>query len=172
VVIGQFAEERNAEGLAMVLAAMPAEHPARLTLVSGAGVHPCLGPFVDRGALRLRSGNGDAYPLYRSARATLVPARRVTGVKTTLLQAWAAGCPSVCFTASARSIGPFARGATIAVGGAADAAEALRRLHEDEALRRQLVSSATDVLREHFDPAARTTALHDLIRAVSADRAW
>jgi glycosyltransferase involved in cell wall biosynthesis len=107
IVVGNLSELRNAEGLADLcsLVADRPEHPLWGTRVlSDGGLHPCLEPFVATGMLAQTDGRDPAAG-YRSAALAIVPAQRVSGLKTTVLQAWAMGCPVVGYTATANSVG-------------------------------------------------------------------
>jgi glycosyltransferase involved in cell wall biosynthesis len=164
ICLGQFREPRNAEGLAAV--ARHLSPPPPVVLASGAGVHASLEPFAADGRLVLATDTGDAYALLRGAALTLVPALRVTGVKTTVLQAWAAGCPVVCFPASARSIGPFADEGLELVRTAEEAARAVRRLAGDEPARERLAATGAGLLRRHFDSERTRAALAGRVEAL------
>jgi glycosyltransferase involved in cell wall biosynthesis len=107
IVVGNLSQLRNAEGLAdlCALVADRSEHPLWGTRVlSDSGLHLCLEPFVASGMLVPTDGN-DLAAGYRAAALAIVPAQRLSGLKTTVLQAWTMGCPVVGYTASARSVG-------------------------------------------------------------------
>jgi hypothetical protein len=107
VVVGNMSQLRNAEGLADLCALVTDRpgHPLWGTRVlSDSGLHPCLEPFVARGVLVPKDGR-DLAAGYRSAALAIVPARRISGLKTTVLQAWSMGCPVIGYTATAESLG-------------------------------------------------------------------
>ena len=107
IVVGNMSQMRNAEGLADLcsLVADRYEHPLWGTRVlSDSGLHPCLEPFVASGMLVPTDGR-DVAAGYRSAALAIVPAQRLSGLKTTVLQAWTMGCPVVGYTVSAHSVG-------------------------------------------------------------------
>lgn len=107
IVVGNMSQLRNAEGLADLcsLVADRSEHPLWGTRVlSDSGLHPCLEPFVASGMLVPTDGR-DLATGYRSAALAIVPAQRLSGLKTTVLQAWTMGCPVVGYAASAHSVG-------------------------------------------------------------------
>jgi hypothetical protein len=107
IVVGNMSQVRNAEGLADLcsLVADRSEHPLWGTRVlSDSGLHPCLEPFV-ASAMLVPTDGRDLAAGYRSAALAIVPAQRLSGLKTTVLQAWTMGCPVVGYTASAHSVG-------------------------------------------------------------------
>ena len=107
IVVGNMSQLRKAQGLADLcsLVADRSEHPLWGTLVlSDSGLHPCLEPFVASGMLVPTAG-ADLAAGYRAAALAIVPAQRLSGLKTTVLQAWTMGCPVVGYTASANSVG-------------------------------------------------------------------
>jgi hypothetical protein len=107
IVVGTMSQLRNAEGLAALcsLVADRSEHPLWGTRVlSDSGLHSCLDPFVASGMLVPTNG-ADLVAGYRAAALAIVPAQRLSGLKTTVLQAWTMGCPVVGYTASAHSVG-------------------------------------------------------------------
>ena len=107
VVVGNMSQLRNAEGLADLCSLVTdrSEHPLWGTRVlSDSGLHPCLEPFVASGILVPTDG-ADLAASYRAAALAIVPAQRLSGLKTTVLQAWTMGCPVVGYTASANSVG-------------------------------------------------------------------
>lgn len=113
-VFGDFRFERNLA---------PALEAARWA----AGHHPCLrwafvGDIHSRDADALRATGAtvtgrvaDMRPHYGKTKVVLVPAIAGTGVKTTLLQAWAMGKPVVATPQSARGV-PAAHGVNLLIG--------------------------------------------------------
>jgi glycosyltransferase involved in cell wall biosynthesis len=107
IVVGNMSQLRNAAGLADLcsLVAHRPNHPLWGTrVISDGGLHPMLAPFVASGMLVPTDGRDPAAG-YRSAALAIVPAQRVSGLKTTVLQAWSTGCPVVGYTATANSVG-------------------------------------------------------------------
>jgi glycosyltransferase involved in cell wall biosynthesis len=105
LVAGSMRDSRNASGLRDVLECtlQAGLGTARLEVASSTGLHPMLdehAPWFD-----FLGNVDDLRPLYRSASAALVPAFEVSGTKTTILQAWAMGCPVVTTAAGAASVG-------------------------------------------------------------------
>ena len=160
LVVGQFAQPRNAEGLEHVLDAL-VRIPQRplVKLLSSAGTHPCLQKHLDSGALVRDSDSGLLYDKYRSAIASIVPARRVSGIKTTVLQAWAAGCPVACFPVSASSVGTFAFDSVVQASTPALLAERLVAMINNHDQREKLAARGRRVMEEYFDPSVRAQEL-------------
>jgi glycosyltransferase involved in cell wall biosynthesis len=166
-VIGNFGAERNARGLRDVLGVL-ADDPSlrsRIVLASGTPPHPLLadaGPEV----LRFVGAVDDPRPYYRDARATVVPAKTVRGVKTTILQAWAAGCAVVATPASAASVGAV-DGVDVLVGDTPrELAAAVRRVLDCDELRRRLTSNGRATLEERFGAHAVKQAVDALLRTL------
>jgi len=168
LVVGQFAEARNAEGLRDVLDALAGLGGPELgvVLVSGAGVHPCLEDHMAAGRLRRLEVPGPLYDVYRSSLLTLVPARRVTGIKTTVLQSWSAGTPVVCFPASAATLGGDAAAAAAVGETPVEVARLLVSLGGDPTARDRYAAAGRRQLRTTFDPGARDEELLDAIAAL------
>ena len=170
LVVGQFSEPRNAEGLLDVLTALarqPGSPP--VGLISQAGVHDMLKPAVSSGQLENHGFVPDLYDRYRRAAMTLVPARRATGIKTTILQAWAAGTPVVCFDATASAFGGRADHAVLAGSSPEAVAAAIRSLVDDADLRSSLAARGREALERDFDPDAQNRRLLELITRISAE---
>ena len=168
LVVGQFAEPRNAEGLVDVLSAL-ARHPdsPRVSLISQAGVHDLLTPALGSGQLTNLGFVPDLYGAYRRAVMTLVPARRATGIKTTVLQAWAAGTPVVCFEPIAAAFGGRADHAVLAGRSPEEVGAAIRSLVGREDLRRSLATCGCEALVRDFDPDTQNRRLLELITRIS-----
>jgi glycosyltransferase involved in cell wall biosynthesis len=165
IAVGNFAEERNARGLADVLAEIERRRLTSLlpvTVVSGAGLDPLLEPFVTRSWVTATSA-ARLHELYRQAAVALVPARRLTGMKTTILQAWSCGVAVVCSDESAATVG--APDALLAGDDAAAMVDALTRAVGDAGLRRRLVEAGFDTLARDFDPAEEERSLQRIIGA-------
>ena len=152
VVVGNLSQFRNAEGLAEMLEIVSglAHHPLHgVRVVSDAGLHPCLKSHVRSGLLRHLHGH-DVATCYQSAAIALVPAKRLTGLKTTVLQAWAMGCPVVGFSATAHSVGATAT----SMRSGDTAAQVLGHIEDLMQFPQQRTESALagfDMLRNHFD---------------------
>lgn len=161
-VVGQFAEARNAEGLADVLECLPVAAPS-LCIVSGAGLHPCLDPHVAAGRLSRILAPNNLYDAYRNSLMTLVPARRATGIKTTILQGWAAGCPVVCFPATAATLGESAADACAVAETPEDMTSLIVSLAGDSAERARLVGAGRSHIQTTFDAKSNERALLERI---------
>ena len=152
VVVGNLSQFRNAEGLAEMLEIVSglAHHPLHgVRVVSDAGLHPCLKSHVRSGLLRHLHGH-DVATCYQSAAIALVPAKRLTGLKTTVLQAWAMGCPVVGFSATSHSVGATAT----SMRSGDTAAQVLGHIEDLMQFPQQRTESALagfDMLRNHFD---------------------
>lgn len=152
VVVGNLSQFRNAEGLAEMLEIVSglAHHPLHgVRVVSDAGLHPCLKSHVRSGLLRHLHGH-DVATCYQSAAIALVPAKRLTGLKTTVLQAWAMGCPVVGFSATAHSVGATAT----SMRSGDTAAQVLGHIEDLMQFPQQRTESALagfDMLRDHFE---------------------
>lgn len=169
VVVGNYAEDRNAEGLAAVLdaaVAVDAKDTLRFDVVSGPGLHPLLQSARSGLEVRHRRLDGPVRAAYDTAWAALVPARRVTGQKTTILQAWACRVPVVCSVEAA---------ATLAASPAACAAGAtpnemvdhLLALRGDATQREALVESGAAELAQRFDPKQEEPTVRRLLEAAA-----
>jgi glycosyltransferase involved in cell wall biosynthesis len=156
-VVGNFAAARNAAGLADVLDAMarrPEPPGFRLAVASGTALHPRLLERAGSAGMRVLGAVDDPLPHYRSAVATLVPAFDVRGVKTTILQGWAAGCPVVAAAPSAASVGGT-DGQDLLAGGTADElVAALERVAGDAALRARLAENGARSYEARFGARA------------------
>lgn len=156
VVVANLSELRNADGLAQVLAALQGiqpDPPVPVRLVSGAGVHPVLVPYLDLPWLELAAPVGDVREEYASARVAVVPALHATGFKTTILEAWTAGCPVLCLPASAATLGPSGMSAVRVVESPHQLADAVVDLYHDAEARELLSSLGIRVARREHDHA-------------------
>lgn len=168
LAVGNFAEPRNAEGLAEVVAEVERRRlglTIEIRVVSGPGLHPLLVPWHRGGHLAYDPADVDrSLPsLYAEAWAALVPATRATGQKTTILQAWACRCPVVASEPAARTVDAIG---AAAVG--ADPAELvvwLERLRNDQAELDRLAESGRRALTTRFDDASASAALRGAIDA-------
>ena len=153
LVVGNLAAARNSEGLTAVLEEMARRSDAagiRVRLVSGSGLHPSLQPFITTPWVEHVRPTGALPELYREAWAALVPALRVTGQKTTILQAWTCACPVVCFEASAATM--EAPDALLVGRNASEIVDGIVALSRNPAMRQQLVRAGLTALSLAFDP--------------------
>jgi len=168
LAVGNFAEPRNAEGLAEVVAEVERRGlglTIRIRVVSGPGLHPLLEPWCRGGHLVYDPADTDRPlpSLYAEAWAALVPATRATGQKTTILQAWACRCPVVASDAAARTVN--------AIGAAAVGADPaglvvwLERLRTDQRELERLAEAGRRELATRFDDASALAALREAIEA-------
>ena len=166
-VIGNFGAERNALGLRDVLGVL-ADDPSvrsRIVLASGTPPHPVLADAAPE-VLRFVGAVDDPRPYYRDARVTFVPSKTVQGVKTTILQAWAAGCAVVATPASAASVGAV-DGFDVLVGDTPrELAAAVRRVLDSDELRRRLATSGRATLEGRFGAHAVKQAVDALLRTL------
>lgn len=164
LVVGNLADPRNAEGLRVILDALdetPGAETLTVSLVSATplGIQPVtrVVRVLERGPIE------DLAPLYDAARVVLVPAFEAWGVKTTILQGWAARRPVVTTTSSAATVGEA--GAAAVASGATPAAVASTLVavatHLDRA--EALVARGTTVLASEFSETALRRALDDLL---------
>jgi len=166
---GNFSEDRNAEGLVAVLeelASRPSKSDVRIRIASDAGLHPSLVPFLDHDSVDYAYPAGPLQDHYRQAWAALVPALRVTGQKTTVLQAWSCGCPVVCSSAAAATVGvPEAVASGIDAPAMVDQLLALRN---DPPRREAQVRAGFDALAGAFDPAQQDRVLGEVVLGLVA----
>jgi glycosyltransferase involved in cell wall biosynthesis len=166
IVAGNLAQERNSEGLVQILDEVTRRglgHALRFRLASRAGLHPSLERFLMFDWVEHDANPGELYERYRDAAVALVPATRVTGTKSTVLQAWAAGCPVVCFPASARTLGESGRDAVLCATSPSEVVTALLGAINDEQLRSHLVDAGFDQLKTRFDADTHTQRFIDLV---------
>ncbi len=154
VVVGVLREARNAEGLAAVLEEVERRsltERVRIRLVTGAGIHPMLERFVALDWVDTGPERGTVYDEYRRAAVALIPSFRSTGVKTTILQAWSAGCPVVCSPASATGVA-VADGDGLLVGDDVPAiVDRLVALLDDPPLRAAVARRGSELVASRFD---------------------
>ena len=121
-----------------------------MRLVSGVGVHREVEPYLDLPWVELAEPVDDLRAEYRRARVALAPASRATGFKTTVLQAWTAGCPVVCSVAVAATIGSSGRDAVL-VGDSPDSlVRAMHELWSDQPRRASLAKAGIRLAAEEF----------------------
>jgi glycosyltransferase involved in cell wall biosynthesis len=106
-------------------------------------------------------------PYYWSAAATLVPSFIVMGVKTTILQGWATGCPVVTTTAAAASVGAV-DGRELLAGASPDAvADLLVRIASDARLGERVAAAG----QRRYELVHSPDAVRVSLRAVFAESA-
>jgi hypothetical protein len=165
VVVGNISQLRNAEGLAELcaLVAHRPGHPLWGTRVfSDSGIHPCLEPFVSCGMLVPTNGQ-DPADGYRSAALAIVPAKRMSGLKTTVLQAWTMGCPVVGYSASANSVGATASSMRFGTT-ASDVLDHIDQMFASAPVRRALVVGGFAALRNNYDNVRNDAAFLSVVR--------
>jgi glycosyltransferase involved in cell wall biosynthesis len=166
IVVAQLMHRRNADGLIAILHEIEKREAGDrlpIRLVSGAGVHDDLKPFLDRRWVTLSPPVERPWGEYRTAFASLVPAMEVTGFKTTVLQAWTAGCPTVCFPASAATLGPKGPSAVLVGDDASQIVDHLLALQSSAELRKRLVDAGLRVATEEHGHDAAMNRLKRLL---------
>lgn len=156
LVVGNLAQDRNAEGLVDILQEIKArnlteELPVRL--VSETGLTPTLATIAEEPWILDPGPVDDLWNVYRQNAAALVPSTRATGFKTTVLQAWTAGCPVVCRPASARTLGSGTTSAVLVGDTAGEVVDHLLALRRDAPKRHQLVAAGLELARTSFSPS-------------------
>lgn len=171
VCIGALNEERYGPDLAAFLDRMAKrQRPDRfkVVLVSGRGVHPDVRPFVGNGWVELRADIDDALPLYRTARISLVPSTRATGIKATILQAWSCGTPVAAVVGSARTVGPRHQAAMLVRGSPEDLADEVLSVWDRGERLDSLVESGWRALETDFDDADQLGRFVDLVASTAS----
>jgi glycosyltransferase involved in cell wall biosynthesis len=87
---------------------------------------------------------------YAGSRVALVPSFQVTGVKTQILQAWAAGSPVVTTTAAAESVGALDGREVLAGANPGAVVDRLERVLADPQLADDLVTAGRRAVQAHF----------------------
>ena len=149
--VGALNQWRQAEGLAQFLGELAKAAPETpVVLLSGGGIHTSVAD-VARSLPNVRIAN-DEHPvrdLYRAAKVALVPSLRSTGVKATVLQSWAMGCPVAAFSGSARSLGHPE--AVIHAADAEGLVKALLRVWDDAPTLDILADAGLEIAAREFD---------------------
>jgi glycosyltransferase involved in cell wall biosynthesis len=105
----------------------------------------------------------DLRRFYAETKVVLVPAVSVTGVKTTLVQAWAMGKAAVSTPESVRGL-PAVDGANVVVAGTTSAlVEQCAHLSGSSARRAELGAAGRRTVLEHLDGAKIASAFADLV---------
>ena len=165
LVVGNFAETRNAHGLADVLSAVQrSASTLKFRLVSGPGIHESLRRSVEAGTLTVEHMPLIMNDLYRRSWASLTPARVVTGQKTTILQAWASGVPVVASPEAAATVS--ADDALLVGHDAEEMVTQLESLRDSPVLRDQLTARGLEVARERHRATVQNAAIVRLLQAL------
>ncbi len=100
-------------------------------------------------------------PRYRNAWAALVPSLRMSGQKTTVLQAWATGCPVICTVAASRTVD----GGDAVLSGAdvEGVVDRITELRANPAARVRLARAGLARLKADFDPDEGERRLLDAV---------
>lgn len=171
LVVGNLAEARNAEGLRDIIREMKSRGPSSqlpLRLVSAPGLHPMLDEIKDLSWVDVAPPTDHVAEEYRSARVAVVPARHVTGFKTTVLEAWTSGCPVVCFPASAATLGVGRDSAVVVGDTAAELVDQVIEVAGDDARREELADIGIRFAERDFDHAAAERQLEALLLTATA----
>jgi len=164
-VFGDFRFARNCE---------PARDAARWAAVHHPGLRwAFVGDIERRDADALRATGAtatgrvdDIRPYYAKTRVVLVPAVAVTGVKTTLLQAWAMGKPVVSTPESALGV-PAVDGANVLIGRTTpELVERCAQLSMSPELRDELGRAGRQTAVEHLDATKIATDFAKLVTSV------
>ena len=108
----------------------------------------------------------DIRPWYAKAKVVLVPAVAVTGVKTTLLQAWAMGRPVVSTPESARGL-PAVDGTNVLIARTTpELVERCAQLSTSPALRDDLGGAGRQTAVDHLDATKIATDFAELVTSV------
>jgi len=108
----------------------------------------------------------DPRPFYAGASIILVPAFQVTGVKTTILQAWVAGRPVVTTSAAANSVGGT-HGVNLLAGGTpAEVAQLVVDLLDDQEMQERLIEGGRKRFWDSFSPGIVDSAVFDALDEV------
>lgn len=154
IVVGNFTEQRNAAGLKAFLDEFAKRSPSNrlpVRIVSGAGLHNQLLPFLSFGWVEHVVDPQSMSSEYRSALLALVPALRVTGTKATVLQAWTNACPVVCTKAVGATVSDRT---AVAIGrNAKDLVDHVLYLANRPEERRQLAMAGLSAVSKCHDPA-------------------
>lgn len=160
-VAGHAGHRRNAEGLRAVAGALGQSAP-QIRLASSSSLHPCLKDLPEETLVSLGEV-ADLRPFYRRAVGALIPAFAVSGVKTTILQAWAANCPVVTTEAAASTVGGDNGIHLLSGKTPVEVAQQVDKLLEDQALRARLVENGFALVKDRFDPQRASAALMALL---------
>ena len=168
LVLGVLVQERNSDGLLAVLQECDRRGISHLQfrLLSDAGLHEDLQPFLDRPWVRQAEAGEEVWRHYRDCRLSLVPATRATGIKTTVLQAWSQGTPVITFAGSASTLVPAQRDAMSIGDTAGDVVDRLLALWEDDQERTKLAARGLEIFASDFDEQKSLRTLEDLLGSI------
>jgi glycosyltransferase involved in cell wall biosynthesis len=172
-VIGNMGNPRTAHGLADVVHELVAitsglDRPALRLLVASADEPHRVLVGLPRDVVHFVGRVEDPRPYYRAAAATLVPAFVLSGVKTTVVQGWAMGCPVVTTQPAADALSAVSGRDLLAASSPRGVAQQLLDVVEDRALaarvarggmRRFALLHRTDAVR-----AAMSSVIHEALR--------
>ncbi|HEY3672410.1 MAG TPA: glycosyltransferase family 4 protein [Acidimicrobiia bacterium] len=168
-VFGEFRFERNLA-------------PARAAAAWAAVHHPALrwgfvGDIESDDAEALRATGAtvsgrvdDLRANYATTKVVLVPAVAVTGVKTTLLQAWAMGKPAVSTPQSAVGVPAVDRENVLIGRTTAELVELCAQLAESPTRREQLGAAGRQTVLEHLDGARIAAEFAQLVTSLASVR--
>lgn len=111
----------------------------------------------------------DLRPWYERSRVVLVPATQGTGVKTTLLQAWAMGRPVVASRFATAGVAVADGVNALVAGSPSDAVHLCGRLLGDESLRRRLGRAGRETALRHHQLADVAGWFADVCRRAAGD---
>lgn len=171
-VIGHMGHLRNAAGLAAIASELSQRSRGlRLAVASATSLNPNVDP-IPPDVIKSFGPVEDLIGLYSRCAAALVPSFAVTGVKTTIMQAWSQACPVVTTDAAARTVGGTHRKDLLAGSSAAEVADLLIELVCSPDLQNQLSSAGFDRFREAFSQETHNVTLAAIIdRALSNETA-
>jgi Glycosyl transferases group 1 len=168
LIVGNLTEHRNAEGLSALLEALvevDSDAALTITAVSATGVDPTLlAQYPDR--LVALGPIDDLRPLYDATRLVCVPATVAWGVKTTILQGWAARRPVVTTVACAATVDAATGDGLLAASDARHLARALVELNGDLEQCGALVARGSALLEERHSDGAVASAVGELVRGL------
>jgi glycosyltransferase involved in cell wall biosynthesis len=165
-VLNHMGQARNAVGLREIADALVrrcGEGAPRLLVASSEAPHEALRD-AHLGVVQFLGYVEDPRPYYR-AKVALVPSFEVTGTKTTILQAWAAGCPVVTTTRAAASVGATSGAEVLAGSDPNEVAAMLVRVLRDDDLANDLVENGRKRLTQAYGSAAARDALDEVLAA-------
>lgn len=112
--------------------------------------------------VRRHAAPADSQAAFPAGAIAVVPLRAGSGIRMRILEAWARGLPVVATPAAALGLA-VRDGVELLIGRTpAQFAEAIARIHADEALRSALVAGGTAYLQRHHDVRRQTRALLDV----------
>lgn len=164
IVVGDLTKKRNSEMLVGMLAEIERRGGVaglKIRLISGPGIDQSLVPYLEMPWVEWLLASGSLVDLYRQAWVALVPAARVTGVKTTILQAWACACPVLSSEPAANSVD--GRDAILVGRTAVEMVDALVALLGAPEIRFRLVRAGLNALLTRFNPDNEAEIIRRLV---------